>query len=81
MSLLMFEAGEEWWNEVILGQTIGVQYRGDGVDHERLLIHPCSADRTMWFTASPDLDEYAEAEPAGVDADIINTCPLPDDGT
>eukprot|EP00959_Pyramimonas_sp_CCMP1952_P234794 4905763-Pyramimonas_sp.AAC.1 len=58
MSLLIFEDGGAWWSELKPGQTIGEQYRGDAVDHERLLLHPCTREKDVWFVATPDLDEY-----------------------
>ncbi|CAK0895708.1 unnamed protein product, partial [Prorocentrum cordatum] len=81
MSLLMFEGGGAWWSDLKPSQTIGIQYRGDDVDHERLRLHPCTKDRDVWYIATPDLDEYPEAGTIGPDADIIKAYPLPDDGS
>eukprot|EP00959_Pyramimonas_sp_CCMP1952_P042720 893338-Pyramimonas_sp.AAC.1 len=55
MSLLMFEEGGAWCSDLKARQTIGVQSRGDGVDHERLLLHPCSANRDRWYIIAPTL--------------------------
>ncbi|CAK0809520.1 unnamed protein product [Prorocentrum cordatum] len=81
MSLLMFEEGGAWWSDLKPGQTIGVQYRGDIVDHERLLLHPCAKEKDVWYIATFGLNEYPEAVAVGLDADIIKTSPLPDDGS
>ncbi|CAK0817930.1 unnamed protein product, partial [Prorocentrum cordatum] len=76
MSLLMFEEGGAWWSDLKPGQTIGVQHRGDGIDHERLLLHPCTKEEDVWY-----FDEHPEAVAVGSDADVIMTYPLPDVGS
>ena len=53
-------------NRTQCGQRALVYYQGsDTVWHERLLLWPCSADRSVWAVLTPDLEVYVEALQGG----------------
>lgn len=62
------DAAEEWWHDCPVGALCRVEYVGDPVDHERVMIWPSlrknkagkSIQITSWWVLSPDGDVWEE---------------------
>ncbi|CAK0893720.1 unnamed protein product, partial [Prorocentrum cordatum] len=46
----------EWYSDLAPGQYVAMEYEGDDVDHERILLHPLGGG--VWWIRTPDGDEY-----------------------
>ena len=56
MALLPFGEEEEWYSDLAPGQYVAMEYEGDAVDHERVLLYPLGGG--VWWIRTPDGDEY-----------------------
>ncbi|CAK0850649.1 unnamed protein product, partial [Prorocentrum cordatum] len=50
------EQEEEWYSDLSPGQYVAMEYEGDDVDHERILLYPLGGG--VWCIRTPDGDEY-----------------------